>query len=650
MLLTVDTSLGDAILARYGGFVYSISDGAQMLLLQHPDAPSPPPPALRIAETVWNIQNCLEQNNLFTLNLNLSFLQRLVAAAAAPAAMLAVRSRMLTERALWTRAPSDGESRVLQTAAPRPLEAAEAGEARGARPLPVEKIHAGILPPALPTPGQAVARILALRGHTALLPASPGRASAPLPAKTDGKPGGEAAPGGRERKTLRFLERRSLAERQVSAIRQRFTVFNQEKRGPAGSPPVRQHRFPPAARVRPAPLYDSEAPGRRQDGTNLPAPPAVPGSPLQPFWQTPVAPAAVPPPRAEPPTGRGLPGTPPASPLPAALPPAAERREARAARPAELPAPTPARLLWPRAASEPPQAERAARREPPEAPVPARPVPEERARQPRAAQREPAEVPAPLPRAAERASAQPAAQRTPNRILPAPTLPRQIGRADAPEAPAFAPVRQADQPAPAPALHPIQRTREPSAVSPFFPAQPMRASARPTRPADTPGSPGPAAPQRLLTRRPAYPMEPSAAPVLPAAPHLPAPAPMAEPAPKARARSVTELSRPAQPAFGPAPIILRAEPPAIRQAAAETDSPDIPTVRTRRVETETEVRTTLNRAVNASQGELPGPDGRALTKAVEEALAHLDLRKLSDRVYRDLESRLRSEKARRGQW
>ncbi|WP_419491134.1 hypothetical protein [Anaerotruncus massiliensis (ex Liu et al. 2021)] len=38
MLLTVDTSLGDAILARYGGFVYSISDGAQMLLLQHPDA------------------------------------------------------------------------------------------------------------------------------------------------------------------------------------------------------------------------------------------------------------------------------------------------------------------------------------------------------------------------------------------------------------------------------------------------------------------------------------------------------------------------------------------------------------------------------------------------------------------------------------
>ena len=44
MLLTVDTSLGDAILARYGGFVYSISDGAQMLLLQHPDAPSPPPP------------------------------------------------------------------------------------------------------------------------------------------------------------------------------------------------------------------------------------------------------------------------------------------------------------------------------------------------------------------------------------------------------------------------------------------------------------------------------------------------------------------------------------------------------------------------------------------------------------------------------
>ncbi|WP_306573706.1 hypothetical protein, partial [Anaerotruncus massiliensis (ex Togo et al. 2019)] len=35
MLLTVDTSLGDAILARYGGFVYSISDGAQMLLLQH---------------------------------------------------------------------------------------------------------------------------------------------------------------------------------------------------------------------------------------------------------------------------------------------------------------------------------------------------------------------------------------------------------------------------------------------------------------------------------------------------------------------------------------------------------------------------------------------------------------------------------------
>lgn len=77
MLLTVDTSLGDAILARYGGFVYSISDGAQMLLLQHPDAPSPPPPALRIAETVWNIQNCLEQNNLFTLNLNLSFLQRL---------------------------------------------------------------------------------------------------------------------------------------------------------------------------------------------------------------------------------------------------------------------------------------------------------------------------------------------------------------------------------------------------------------------------------------------------------------------------------------------------------------------------------------------------------------------------------------------
>ena len=107
-------------------------------------------------------------------------------------------------------------------------------------------------------------------------------------------------------------------------------------------------------------------------------------------------------------------------------------------------------------------------------------------------------------------------------------------------------------------------------------------------------------------------MEPSAAPVLPAAPHLPAPAPMAEPAPKARARSVTELSQPAQPAFGPAPIILRAEPPAIRQAAAETDSPDIPTV--------------------------------------EEALAHLDLRKLSDRVYRDLESRLRSEKARRGQW
>ncbi|MFR9189653.1 MAG: hypothetical protein ACLVL7_04900 [Anaerotruncus massiliensis (ex Togo et al. 2019)] len=73
MLLTVDTSLGDAILARYGGFVYSISDGAQMLLLQHPDAPSPPPPALRITETVWNIQNCLEQNNLFTLNLNLSF-------------------------------------------------------------------------------------------------------------------------------------------------------------------------------------------------------------------------------------------------------------------------------------------------------------------------------------------------------------------------------------------------------------------------------------------------------------------------------------------------------------------------------------------------------------------------------------------------
>lgn len=108
MLLTVDTSLGDAILARYGGFVYSISDGAQMLLLQHPDAPSPPPPALRITETVWNIQNCLEQNNLFTLNLNLSFLQRLVAAAAAPAAMLAVRSRMLTERALWTRAPPAG--------------------------------------------------------------------------------------------------------------------------------------------------------------------------------------------------------------------------------------------------------------------------------------------------------------------------------------------------------------------------------------------------------------------------------------------------------------------------------------------------------------------------------------------------------------
>ena len=134
MLLTVDTSLGDAILARYGGFVYSISDGAQMLLLQHPDAPSPPPPALRIAETVWNIQNCLEQNNLFTLNLNLSFLQRLVAAAAAPAAMLAVRSRMLTERALWTRAPSDGESRVLQTG--RPAAAGGRGGGGSARRAP----------------------------------------------------------------------------------------------------------------------------------------------------------------------------------------------------------------------------------------------------------------------------------------------------------------------------------------------------------------------------------------------------------------------------------------------------------------------------------------------------------------------------------
>ena len=51
-----------------------------------------------------------------------------------------------------------------------------------------------------------------------------------------------------------------------------------------------------------------------------------------------------------------------------------------------------------------------------------------------------------------------------------------------------------------------------------------------------------------------------------------------------------------------------------------------------------EERASVGKAVNAAR------------VAVEEALAHLDLRKLSDRVYRDLESRLRSEKARRGQW
>ncbi|MFR9189652.1 MAG: hypothetical protein ACLVL7_04895 [Anaerotruncus massiliensis (ex Togo et al. 2019)] len=105
--------------------------------------------------------------------------------------------------------------------------------------------------------------------------------------------------------------------------------------------------------------------------------------------------------------------------------------------------------------------------------------------------------------------------------------------------------------------------------------------------------------------------------------------------------------RPAQPAFGPrrsscAPN--RRHPAGCRGNGL----PDIPTVRTRRVETKPR-SDHLNRAVNASRG-VPGPDGRALTKAVEEALAHLDLRKLSDRVYRDLESRLRSEKARRGQW
>ncbi|WP_288234392.1 hypothetical protein, partial [uncultured Anaerotruncus sp.] len=65
MLLTVDTSLGDAILARYGGFVYSISDGAQMLLLQHPDAPSPPPPPRRIPATAWPLPHRLPQNHPF---------------------------------------------------------------------------------------------------------------------------------------------------------------------------------------------------------------------------------------------------------------------------------------------------------------------------------------------------------------------------------------------------------------------------------------------------------------------------------------------------------------------------------------------------------------------------------------------------------
>lgn len=196
MLLTVDTSLGDAILARYGGFVYSISDGAQMLLLQHPDAPSPPPPALRIAETVWNIQNCLEQNNLFTLNLNLSFLQRLVAAAAAPPRCSrsgpgcspngrSGRARLRTGRSGSCRRPPRGRWRPRRR-----------GKRAARAPLPVEKIHAGILPPALPTPGQAVARILALRGHTALLPASPGTRVRASPGQNGRKAGGEAAPDG----------------------------------------------------------------------------------------------------------------------------------------------------------------------------------------------------------------------------------------------------------------------------------------------------------------------------------------------------------------------------------------------------------------------------------------------------------------------
>ncbi|MEG1774635.1 MAG: hypothetical protein RR320_07265 [Oscillospiraceae bacterium] len=98
----------------------------------------------------------------------------------------------------------------------------------------------------------------------------------------------------------------------------------------------------------------------------------------------------------------------------------------------------------------------------------------------------------------------------------------------------------------------------------------------------------------------------------------------------------------------PVSRVLRTAPQQQSRSEAEDDAMEIPTIQVKKSATQEQQQQALpqNVAVNRPQ-EHPA---QALSVAPQEAFSEAELTRMTDKVYRAIESRLRSEKMRRGMW
>lgn len=149
MLLRVKNDLAGAVLARYTRFVSAVSTQAQMILLRE-DAGPRPEAAGRTVEHIWHIQNCITQNTAFHLNLNLRFLQGQLAASAAPALGIVARQEAMTLRSVFLEKRDGKVALGSPSGQKRPGRASTVPPGPAAMVLPVAADLPAAIPPSSP--------------------------------------------------------------------------------------------------------------------------------------------------------------------------------------------------------------------------------------------------------------------------------------------------------------------------------------------------------------------------------------------------------------------------------------------------------------------------------------------------------------------